>query len=109
MRKSTIVLSAILAFVLIVTLTIGGWQLGWWLKSYGTNRDAQILQDTYGRQNALVEQIYTDMKEAEIAGIPPGQRVAIINQLCDAAAKLTGSIQLSLSAQRYVALECTTP
>ena len=94
--------------VVIVSIAaiIGLFFLGWWIKSYSVNRNAEILQDTFGRQNALVEQINDDIIDAETSGIPAGQRVAIVNQICDAASKLTGSIQLSVSAQTFVLQEC---
>lgn len=98
---------AVLAgLVLVALVVVGGWQLGWWLKSESTDRNARIQQNTYGRQNALVEQILDDIKDAETAGIPPAQRKAIVDQVCDSAAKLTGSIQLSAGAQSFVAKEC---
>ncbi len=91
---------------LVVLIAVGGWQGGWWLQKASTDRNARIQQDTYGRQNALVEQILDDIKDAETVGIPPAQRKAIVGQVCDSAAKLTGSIQLSTNAQAFVAREC---
>ncbi len=99
-------LAVLLAIVLIAAVIVGGYQLGWWLKKDAVNRNAKINQDTYGRQNALVEQILDDIKDAETAGIPPQQRVAIIGQICDSANKLTGSIQLTGNAANFVAREC---
>lgn len=80
--------------------------LGWWIKGASVNKNARIQQDSYGRQNALVEQIYDDIKDAETVGIPAGQRIAIVSQICDSVGKLTGSIQLSASATAFVAKEC---
>lgn len=94
------------AAVAIVLLLVGIYLGGWWLTRDSVNRRAEIRQDTYGRQNALVEQILDDIREAEGPNVPPNQRVAIINQLCDSAAKLTGSIELPASAQTFIAREC---
>jgi hypothetical protein len=81
--------------------------LGWWIKEYSVNRNAEINQDTYGRQNALVEQILDDIPEAEDPAIPTNQRVAIIDGICDSAAKLTGSIELPFNAQAFVTENCS--
>lgn len=106
MSKSGIFMSVVGGLVLLVLLVIGGWQLGWWLKDETVNRNAQILQDSYGRQNALVEQILDDVREAEAGNLPPQQVIAITSQICDSAAKLTGTIELPMSAQAFVAREC---
>lgn len=106
MSKTGIVFSVIGGLVVIVALTIGGWQLGWWLKDETVNRNAQILQDSYGRQNALVEQTLDDIREVEAGNLPPQQVIAITAQICDSAAKLTGTIQLPPSAASFVAREC---
>lgn len=97
---------AVAATILAIALVVGLFFLGFWIKSYSTNRDAQILQQTYGRQNALVEQILDDIKDANTPAIPAGQRIAIVDQICDAAAKLTGSIALPQSAQTFIFTEC---
>jgi hypothetical protein len=96
----------IAATVLFVGIVVGLFFLGWWIKEYSTNRNAEILQDTYGRQNALVEQILDDIKEAE-GNIPANQRIAIIDQICDSAAKLTGSIQLPYTTQQFLQENCS--
>ncbi len=96
----------ILAIFVTLALVVGLFFLGFWIKEYSTNRNAQILQDTYGRQNALVEQILDDISEAE-GDIPPNQRIAVIDGICDSAAKLTGSIQLPLNAQRFIQENCS--
>lgn len=96
----------LLGIFLVTVLVVGLFLGGWWLKEYGVNRNAQINQDSFGRQNALVEQILDDIAEAE-GNIPANQRVAIIDGICDSAAKLTGSITLPFSAQRFVQENCS--
>jgi hypothetical protein len=101
------VLKAAVTTVAIAALAVGIYLGGWWLTRDTTDRNARVLQQTYGRQNALVEQILDDIKDAETPGIPPGQRQAIINQICNAAAKLTGTIELPISTTIYITKECT--
>lgn len=106
MSKTSAVMATIIGILVMIAIVIGGWQLGWWLKSETVNRNAVILQDSYGRQNALVEQILDDVREVEAGNLPPQQVIAITSQICDSAAKLTGSIQLPQSAASFVAREC---
>jgi hypothetical protein len=93
------------AVIVSVAVLIGLFFLGWWVKEFATNRNAEILQDSYGRQNALVEQILNDISEAE-GDIPANQRIAIVDVICDAEAKLTGSIELPIRAQTFINKEC---
>lgn len=106
MKRSSIALAVVVSIVLVVAIAIGGWQLKWWMRSETVNRNAQINQESFNRQNALIEQILDDIKDAETAGIPAGQRIAIVDQICDSAAKLTGTIQLSPNAQAFINQEC---
>lgn len=99
------VASIILVTIVSVAVIIGLFLGGWWLKEYAVNRNAEINQDTFGRQNALIEQILDDIGEAE-GNIPPNQRIAIIDGVCDSAAKLTGTIELPFNAQRFVQENC---
>lgn len=106
MNRTSNVTAALLALALLAALAVGGWQLGWWLKSESVNRNAKIQQDSYGRQNALVEQILDDVAEAQDPNLPASQRAAITDQVCDSAAKLTGSIQLTAGAASFIAANC---
>ena len=106
MKRTTIVLAALLGIALVVAIAIGGWQLKWWMRSETVNRTAQINQDSYQRQNALIEGILDDISEAQ-GNLPSAQRIAIVDQVCDSAAKLTGSIQLPASALAFIAQECS--
>lgn len=96
----------VLGLFIVVVLVVGLFLGGWWLKEYGVNRNAQINQDGYGRQNALVEQILDDIGEAE-GSIPDNQRIAVIDGVCDSAAKLTGTIQLPPNAQQFIQENCS--
>jgi hypothetical protein len=92
----------VLCGVLLVGLYLGGW----WLTRDTTDRSARVQQQTYGRQNALVEQILDDIEEAQDPNIPAVQRIAIVDIVCDSAAKLTGSIQLPPNAAAFITEEC---
>lgn len=98
---------SVIGVVLVVALVCVAVYLGgWWLTRDTTDRQARVNQRTYGRQNALVEQILDDIAEAETAGLPPQQRAAIIDIICDSAAKLTDSIELPNGAQLFITREC---
>jgi hypothetical protein len=99
-------LSIIGTVIAVAAICVAAYLGIWWLRHDTTDRGARVQQRTYGRQNALVEQILDDIRDAETPGIPPAQRVAIIDQVCDSAAKLTGSIQLPAHAANFVAQEC---
>lgn len=101
-EKGQIILFAFAVLITLVLLYLGIW----WLRGDAVNRNAQIRQDTYGRQNALVEQILDDIREVENPNVPPNQRAAVIDQICDSAAKLTGSIELPNNARNFINGEC---
>ena len=98
--------AVIASIVLVVAVSVGLFFLGWWIKDYATNRNAEIRQDSYGRQDALVAQILDDIAEAE-GNIPPNQRIAVIDGICDSAAKLTGSIELPYNARAFIKENCS--
>ena len=98
--------ASVLVAVLIVVIGVGGYLGGWWLREDAVNRTAQINNDSYNRQNALVEQILDDITEAQDPSIVSGQRIAIVSQICDSAGKLTGAISLSFSTEQFISEEC---
>ena len=61
MKTSSAVAIGVGAIVLTAGIAVGGYQLNWWLRDQAVNRTAEINQDSYGRQNALVEQILDDI------------------------------------------------
>lgn len=98
--------TAIGGVALVCAIGVGGYVGGWWIREDSVNRQARINQDSYSRQNALVEQVLDDIAEAQGPAIPNPQRLALIDQVCDSASKLTGSIELPRSAQTFIAQEC---
>lgn len=103
---ATGVLATILGLILVVAIGVGGYLGGWWLKEDSVNRTAQINQNSYQRQEALTAAVLDDISEAQDPNLPEPQRKALIDQVCDNAAKLTGSIQISFNAQQFIAQEC---
>jgi predicted PurR-regulated permease PerM len=103
MRTAT---ATVTALVIVAVLAIGGWMLYWFVLRESVNLRAEIRQESYGRQNALVEQILDDIEEAQEPDIPASQRIALVDIICDSAAKLTGSITLPTSAERFLEEEC---
>jgi len=99
-------LATIAALATTALLAIGGWQLGWWMQSESVNRNAQINQDSYGRQNALTEAVLRGISQLEDPNLPTVQRTALVNEVCFNAARLTGTIDLPRSAYTFIALEC---
>ena len=96
-----------LGVVLTLTLVVVGiYLLGWWVTKDTVNRTAKINNDSYNRQNALVEEILADIPEALNPNLPAGQRIAITSQICDSAGKLTGSISIPFSAKTFIQEEC---
>ncbi len=102
---ATGVLATVAAIAVVIAIVIGGYQLGWWLNKNATNRQAQIYQDSYGRQTALVDSIVDDIKEAE-GNIPANQRIAIVDQICDNAAHLSDETRLPQHAIIFINQEC---
>jgi len=102
MSKKEIVFYTMMTVFLLIVLYLGYW----WIREDSTERNAQIQQDTFGRQNALVEQILDDVREVQDPDIPSNQRIAIINQICDSAAKLNGSIRLQPTTELFIMENC---
>ena len=105
--KAKIALLVIGVLAVLTFITVGGYQLNWWLRGQEANRSAQIDQNTYGRQNALTEAVLTEIRQLEDPNLPPAQRTALVAEMCNNAAKLTGSITLPQTTITFIAKECT--
>ena len=105
------------AVVIAAGVVIGGWQLGWWMKSYAVNRNARIFQQGYGAQSAYEEELHglivqIDQVEvqitapqtpsAEVAALQ-AQKQAMVTQGCGIEQKLA---MPSAEAQQFAAAEC---
>lgn len=100
------VVQAIAAIVFVAVIAVLLYLGAWWIQRDSVDRTARINQDSYARQNALVEQILDDVREANDPSIPPAQRSALVDIICDSAGKLTGSVALPSYAARFVTEEC---
>jgi len=108
----------VVAVAVTVGVAIGGRELGWWLKADNTNRQTKIENLSYSHQTALKDQVLNDAKDigkidAAIPFASPeykvtlkGQRIAIVADMCDAAGSLSGTVNLSASAESLVNQEC---
>ena len=103
---------------LLVLVVFGGWQLGWWLSEESTNRRTGIANRSLARQSALSEEVLDKYRDArnidvQLTEATPeqqtalrAQRVAIIDQLCDAYAQMTNRMTLSNNVETFVSEEC---
>lgn len=73
----------LLAVVVVVALSVGVWQLGWFVKEANTNRNTSLRNDRVGTQTALQDEVLSSISdyyliaESNVAG-----RNAIKNQAC---------------------------
>lgn len=105
--SATAVLVGVCTLLLVVLLGVGAYLGGWWLQEDSVNRNAVITNNGYNRQTALVSSILDDIKEVEGPNVPAAQRRAIIDQICDNAAQLTGTATLGYNAQNFINTECS--
>lgn len=61
MRVLAWVGGVLLSLALIAGIVIGGWQLGWWLKTQTVNRNAHLYIHSFGAQVGHVQDIQNDM------------------------------------------------
>lgn len=105
-------LAVVLAILLTIVLSIGAWQLGWFVKAKDTDRQTQVTDKSIGRQQALTTKVLRDIRTVhtmDAQGQTPAlkaQRIAIVNGICDSAALLTGSVTMPASAESFIKQEC---
>jgi hypothetical protein len=120
MRSFFAWLGGLLVAALLVTgVIVGGWQLGWWMTSAATNRQAHIYQHSYGAQAAYVQQLtqaVRDVADVDVQIADPhtpaselpalrGQRAAIIAQACDTYSRVTAPLPENLAS--FTAANCS--
>lgn len=119
-QAATAALATILGLVLIVGLAIGGWQLGWFLKSETVNRNAKINRTSYEVQQTYHEKVLSDMDDvrrldsqisdrayADQVFELRAQRIAAIRVTCDHISRLTTSgAGLDPDIQSFDTKEC---
>ncbi len=97
----------LLALALVVVIIGGvvllGWQVGWWFTTQNTQRQDQVYDQSYGRQNALKDQISHNValvnditvqlaragSDVAITAPLAAQRHSVVNQVCVDAARVT--------------------
>lgn len=106
-----------LAFAAVVL--VGGWQLGWWLKSSATNHQAQIYQQSYGAQSADISQAQSLISEIQGINVQihdpstpadevpdlQAQQKAEINQACSVVDGIAGDL-LPAAVQQWATVNC---
>ncbi len=112
------VLITIASLLLLAIIVVGGWQLGWWMKSYSTSRNARIYQQSYGAQSANineVESLIVTAKGISVQLADPNtpasetsalkaQQVAVTNEICSRALTITPPLPSTEAA--FVAAHC---
>ncbi len=107
--------AVVVAILLIAAICVGGWLGGWWLQADATNRTTGIANTSLARQQALLDEV-TD-KAADIRRIDVqleqtpsdavgAQRIAIVDQFCQAYGGLTGRLQVPVSVDALATQEC---
>ena len=118
MKAVLIGVGAFVAVAALVVLSVGIWKLNWFVAEKNADAAGQVAQHNYSRQTGLVSSI--DNNAQTVAGIDVqittatpdqatalrAQRHAIVGSICDAAANLNDTAQVSSSAQTLIAKEC---
>jgi hypothetical protein len=103
---------------LVTGVVVGGWQLGWWMTSAATNRQAHIYQHSYGAQAAYVQQLSQAQRDVAAVDVQlhdphtpaseltalRAQRAAIVGQACDTYARVTAPLPDYLAS--FAAANC---
>ena len=105
-------------FLALAVLAVAVYLGVWWLRKDSVNRTAEINEDSYGRQVALVDEVLdaaNDINRVDVAianaspeqaGALQGQRQALVETMCDAYGRITGKVNLTPSAQTLITKEC---
>jgi uncharacterized protein with GYD domain len=104
MQKTKTVLAVITGLALIIALSVGAWQLEWFIQEKNVNRKTRIDNQTKGVQSAWQQQVNEGIRDTNIIVEGP-QRQAVIRQTCDLAAKLTTTYRTQ-TIETFTAKEC---
>lgn len=111
-------LATIGALVLVAALGIGLWNLGWFVEEKNVDKRTEINNRSTARQTALAEEIldkYRDIRNIDVQLTEAAdeqkaplnaQRVAILNQACDAYYQSSGKALIPEDIVAYLEMEC---
>lgn len=113
------VCGSIVALVLVVGLGVGMWHLGWFINKADTNKQSEIYNDSFQRQNALTATLSKNVSDVSAIDVQiaqsdspdvkvtlKAQRKAIVSQACETAGKLSGTVSIPASNEAFIAKEC---
>lgn len=119
MNTLKVIFAGLGILLLVALICVGGYQLGWWLNKDGTNRQSEIYNDSFQRQNALVAEAgrtIADVKtidvqivtvtDPEVKATLAAQRKALVTQACETIGKFSGTVSVPASTTQFQTKEC---
>lgn len=109
----------ILAVAVIGAVVLGGWAAGWWFKTENTQRNDQMYDQSYGRQQALKSNVtknialvyeitaQIDTSGPDMTAALTAQRKATVGMVCADAAKVNERTPLDRDQAKFVDDNCT--
>lgn len=108
----------VMAVVVIGAIVLGGWLAGWWFKAENTKREGQVYDQSYGRQQALRDNVGKNIAlvyeiTAQMDASPDttdtlrAQRKATVGMVCSDAAKLNDTTLLDKDQIKFVDDNCS--
>ena len=108
----------VLVIVVVAAFSVVAWQGGWWLREESVNRSAEIREDSFARQTALLGEVIDLNRDVanidvqllsattEQAPVLRAQRKAIVNQMCDSSIRLNDRTNIPNGVQNTLRVEC---
>lgn len=113
------VIGGILVLLALAGIGIGMWHLGWFINKADTNKQSEIYNDSFQRQNALTATLSKNVSDVSAIDVQiaqsdspdvkvtlKAQRKAVVSQACETAGKLSGTVTISASDKAFIAKEC---
>lgn len=112
------VVMLVLAAVVLGGVVLGGWAAGWWFKEQDTQRQDQVYDQSYGRQQALksnitknialVNEITVQITSAdpETGEVLKAQRKATVSMVCGDAVKVNEQGTFDPAQREFVDDNC---